>query len=152
MFFENCKKMVKTNGSDNFPTWKFEKNRMFELRIGTLTIGFAQHVFVTSNPDPCWMCRPSEKMHITATPSNIHEHTSTWATNPKMCVFRPPGTSQHILHYCDGKPPFNNQIKLASCRAWFSNNRRSAAKWPILQMSYYGCQSAISGFGMWAPL
>ena len=44
------------------PTWKFaKKNRVFDLRFGAWTIGFAQHVLGTSNPDPCWMCSPSGK-------------------------------------------------------------------------------------------
>ena len=41
---------------------------------------------------------PVWEMHITATANNIHEPTSTWATNPKMCVFRPPGASPKTCH------------------------------------------------------
>ena len=84
----------------------------FELRIGTLTIGVAQHVLVTWIPDPCWLSTPSTTMHITATPNGIHEPTSTWANNPKMCVFRPPGAFPKHAVLLRRQAPFQQRHKI----------------------------------------
>ena len=108
MFFWKLQKIIKKNGNWNLSNLKIcKKNRVFDLRFGTWTIGFAQHVLGTSNPDPCWMCSPSGKMHITATPSDIHEPTSIWATNPKMCVCRPPGAFPKTCHITAAESPLS---------------------------------------------
>ena len=154
VFFENCKKWLKPMETDTCPTWKFAKNnRDSDLRFGTWTIGFAQHVLGTSNPDPCWMCSPSGKCILRPRQAIFTNQRRHGQLTPKCVYFghqeRP---SQHAI-LLRRQAPVQQQHKIDTLPGL------------IFKQSCFGRGMAMFGkcyipatrvrfrvFGMWAPL
>ena len=98
------------------------------------------------------MDTPSATIHITATPNGIHEPTSTWTNNPKMCAFRLPGAPQTHTTLLRRQAPVQHTNKNDTLPGLIFKQSYLGRKMVILRNAIFRPPRRDLYFGMWAPL